>query len=64
MTANTIRREVMPNVKGMGLKDALFLLESMGLKVKVKGRGKIVTQSLDPGTNIAKGLTVTLELAG
>jgi len=46
----------------MGLKDALFLLENMGLKVTVKGKGKIATQSIAPGTALAKGVTVLLEL--
>ncbi len=64
MSANLIREQVMPNVKGMGLKDALYLLENMGLKVAVKGKGKIVTQSIVPGVSLAKGITVTLELAG
>lgn len=64
MASNKVKKRVMPNVKGMGLKDALFLLENMGLKVNVKGKGKIVMQSINPGTNLAKGLTVTLELAG
>jgi cell division protein FtsI (penicillin-binding protein 3) len=61
---STVRQQVMPNVKGMGLKDALYLLENMGLKVTVKGKGKIVTQSIVPGTSLAKGITVMLELAG
>jgi cell division protein FtsI (penicillin-binding protein 3) len=61
---NTIKQQVMPNVKGMGLKDALYLLENMGLKVTIKGKGKIVTQSIVPGTSLAKGITVMLELAG
>ena len=64
MTTNTVRQQVMPNVKGMGLKDALYLLENMGLKVAVKGKGKIVTQSIVPGAGLAKGITVMLELAG
>ncbi|HEY6505205.1 MAG TPA: penicillin-binding protein [Chitinophagaceae bacterium] len=64
MTTNKVRPQVMPNVKGMGLKDALYLLENMGLKVAVKGRGKIVSQSIVPGAGLAKGITVTLELAG
>ena len=34
------KQQIMPNVKGMGLKDALYLLENMGLKVSVKGKGK------------------------
>jgi len=64
ITANKVRQQTMPNVKGMGLKDALYLLENMGLKVAVKGRGKIIAQSILPGTGLAKGITVTLELAG
>jgi cell division protein FtsI (penicillin-binding protein 3) len=36
-------------VRGMGLKDALFLLEGIGLNVQVKGRGKVSVQSLAPG---------------
>jgi cell division protein FtsI (penicillin-binding protein 3) len=63
MRMNSVRKQVMPNVKGMGLKDALYLLENMGLKVTVKGRGKIVTQSVVPGTSLAKGITVMLELS-
>jgi cell division protein FtsI (penicillin-binding protein 3) len=53
----------MPNVKGMGLKDALYLLESMGLKVSVNGRGKVKAQSIAAGAILAKGLTVVLELS-
>lgn len=58
----TVRSAVMPNVRGMGLKDALFLLENMGVKVNVKGNGKITMQSLLPGTPLGKGATVLLEL--
>lgn len=64
MKTRSMLQKTMPDVKGMGLKDALFLLENMGLKVTVKGKGKIVNQSLSPGTSLAKGLTVVLELAG
>ena len=61
--ATTIREHVMPNVRGMGLKDAVYLLENMGLKVAVRGRGKITMQSVAPGTALAKGVTVILELS-
>jgi cell division protein FtsI (penicillin-binding protein 3) len=60
---STVRKQVMPNVKGMGLKDALYLLESMGVKVAVKGRGKVSAQSIAPGSNVAKGTSVVLELS-
>jgi cell division protein FtsI (penicillin-binding protein 3) len=63
VSANKVREEMMPNVRGMGLKDALYLLENMGMKVNVKGKGKIVTQSLAPGTRVGKGVTVMLELS-
>jgi cell division protein FtsI (penicillin-binding protein 3) len=63
MKANNVRLQVMPNVRGMGLKDAVYLLENMGVKVSIKGKGKIISQSLSPGTTIAKGITVMLELS-
>jgi cell division protein FtsI (penicillin-binding protein 3) len=63
MRSNTVRQQVMPNVRGMGLKDALYLLENMGLKVAIRGRGKITMQSVAPGTALAKGITVILELS-
>lgn len=59
-----VRPQVMPNVKGMGLKDAVYLLENMGLKVTIEGRGRVVGQSVEPGFGVAKGITVILELAG
>jgi cell division protein FtsI (penicillin-binding protein 3) len=63
LRSNTIHKQVMPNVKGMGLKDAVYLLENMGLKVQVKGRGKVMNQSIAPGSALAKSNTVMLELA-
>ena len=53
----------MPNVKGMGLKDALYLLENIGVKVSVKGKGKVINQSVAPGTALIKDISVMLELA-
>jgi cell division protein FtsI (penicillin-binding protein 3) len=50
----------MPSVLGMGLKDAVFLLENKGLKVLVTGRGRVYGQSLDAGTTFKKGQAVTL----
>jgi cell division protein FtsI (penicillin-binding protein 3) len=47
----------------MGLKDALQLLESMGLKVAVNGRGKVMSQSVKAGSALVKGLTVVLDLS-
>ncbi len=53
---------VMPNVNGMGLKDALYLLGNAGLKTRVTGSGKVISQSIAPGAKIGKGLSVQIEL--
>lgn len=52
-----------PNVSGMGLKDAVYILEKEGLVVEIKGRGKVQTQTLAPGTKAAKGQKITLLLS-
>lgn len=52
----------MPMLKGMVLKDAVYLCENMGLKISVKGRGKVTTQSIVPGQLIARGQLVNVEL--
>ena len=53
---------VIPDLKGMGLKDALYLLENKGLVAVVSGRGKVVSQSLTAGTNFTKGQKIILML--
>ena len=40
----------MPDVRGMGLRDALYVLESCQVKVSAVGRGKVKQQSLAPGS--------------
>ena len=51
-----------PNVIGMTLKDALFLLENRGLSVVVQGKGSVRTQSLPPGQQAEKGRNIVLNL--
>jgi len=53
---------IMPSVKGMGLKDALYILGNAGLKTRVKGSGQVIGQSILAGTKIGKGLLVQIEL--
>lgn len=53
---------LMPDVKGMGAKDAIFLLENQGLKVSIKGYGRVKYQSIPRGTRIKNGTRVKLEL--
>jgi cell division protein FtsI (penicillin-binding protein 3) len=59
---NTPVRGVMPNVNGMGLKDAMYLLGNVGLKAKVKGSGKVIAQSIQAGNKVYKGALVHIEL--
>lgn len=52
----------MPDVRGMGLKDALFVLESRGLKVRFSGVGAVTQQSIPAGARITPGSTVGITL--
>lgn len=54
---------LMPDVTGMGARDAVFMLESRGLKVTITGRGKVKGQSIPAGNRIKKGERVVLEMA-
>ncbi len=53
---------LVPNVVGMGLRDALYVLENAGMRVRFSGRGVVRTQSIRPGTRIVKGSTVVIRL--
>ena len=59
----SVYRNIVPDVTGMGLKDAVYILENSGLLVTVIGRGKVSTQSIEPGTRINKGQSITLQLS-
>lgn len=52
----------MPDVTGMGARDAVYILERCGLKVRVEGRGKVRHQSIAAGQAIKKGMTCRLEM--
>jgi len=52
-----------PNVQGMGLRNAMTVLESRGLRVIPLGKGKVGKQSLEPGAAILKGQTITIHLS-
>jgi len=58
-----IPKNQMPNVIDMGIKDAIYILENLGLETRIIGRGKIKKQSIPPGTSIKKGDLVYLELS-
>jgi cell division protein FtsI (penicillin-binding protein 3) len=61
MNQRSIPEDRMPSVVGLGLRDALFVLENKGLKVEIDGYGKVVRQSLRAGT-IIQGQTVKLTM--
>ena len=51
-----------PNVVGLGLKDAVYLLENRGLKVIASGRGRVIYQSLTSEVDINKGQAIKIQL--
>jgi cell division protein FtsI (penicillin-binding protein 3) len=51
-----------PDLKGMGLRDAMRLLENQGIEVTSDGYGRIVGQNLPPGTKILNGMKIHLQL--
>jgi cell division protein FtsI (penicillin-binding protein 3) len=60
-TLNT-QKQSMPQLKGMNLKDAVFLCEEIGLKVVAKGKGKVKDQSILEGTKISFGQVINIGL--
>jgi len=55
-------KKITPDVVGMGLKDAVYLLENKGFQVFISGRGKVVNQSMIAGTTFNKGQKISLLL--
>ena len=52
----------MPNTIGMGARDAVYAIECQGIKAKIKGKGRVVRQSIAPGSQLKDGMVCTLEL--
>lgn len=50
--SNPVGHAIVPDVKGMTLRDALYLLENKGLRVQYSGRGRVTSQSLPKGRSI------------
>lgn len=62
LSTQNISLKKMPALAGMGFKDAVYLCENLGLKVMIKGRGKVDWQSISEGQNISKGQIVNIQL--
>ncbi len=58
-----IDKGLVPSVKGMGARDAIFLLEGLGLRVTLYGAGRVVEQSIQPGGRYNKGNHIVLKLS-
>ena len=60
--ADKTSRARVPDVKGMGAKDAVYVLRKRNLKVKISGEGRVDEQSIPAGTMIKPGMTIHLNL--
>jgi cell division protein FtsI (penicillin-binding protein 3) len=58
----SLNGSLVPDVRGMGARDALYLLEEAGLRVHLSGAGRVVSQSITPGSRLVKGVTIALTL--
>ncbi len=56
------RENLVPNLKGMNARDAVFLLENMGMKVQLSGHGQVAWQSINAGSTPVKGQKIELKL--
>ncbi|MDO8550617.1 MAG: PASTA domain-containing protein, partial [Ignavibacteria bacterium] len=56
-----LKKNIMPDLKDVSLRDAIKLLTKLGLKYKINGSGKVVSQSILPGDKIVKGKSCVLE---
>lgn len=59
---NILGKNIAPDVQGMTLRDAIYLLELAGLKVLYEGTGRVQKQSLQPGARISKGDRIYIKL--
>jgi len=62
LTVKSFPEGLVPSVLGMGAKDAVSILENMGLKVEIKGVGRVRQQSMTAGQNFRKGSTIYLQM--
>lgn len=63
LTTRAIEKHTMPDVMGMGLKDALYLLENAGIKVEYIGTGYVREQTIAPGTPFEQDSSIILVLS-
>ncbi len=59
---NPVQNGAVPDVRGMTLRDALYVLENAGLKVEFEGRGRVIEQSMYPGRRVVGDHKIRLKL--
>jgi cell division protein FtsI (penicillin-binding protein 3) len=57
-----VEKGLIPDVRGMSLRDAVFLLENKGMRVRHNGKGRVLRQSPEHGARYYDGTTVSLEM--
>jgi cell division protein FtsI (penicillin-binding protein 3) len=57
-----VEKGLVPDVRGMSLRDAVYLLENSGIRVRVNGKGRVLRQSPQHGARYFEGTTVALEM--
>ncbi len=57
-----VSAHTIPNLTGMGARDAVYALEKRGVRAVIKGRGKVKSQSLYAGTDVKQGMKCELYL--
>lgn len=61
-TKSLVGQDVVPDVRGMTFRDAIYLLEKSGLQVSYSGIGRVEEQSLNPGAKVKKGERIYIRL--
>jgi cell division protein FtsI (penicillin-binding protein 3) len=62
-TPRTVDNGTVPDVRGMTMRDALYLLENYGLKVRTTGSGRVTMQSVEPGLKVQRGTQINIILS-
>jgi cell division protein FtsI (penicillin-binding protein 3) len=58
-----IRQDVVPNLLGMNARDAIYIMEKLGMEAKISGYGKVSSQSVKPGSRVSPGSEIILKLS-
>jgi cell division protein FtsI (penicillin-binding protein 3) len=60
--ANLLEKGKVPDVKGMSLRDAIYLIENFGYRVRTSGRGRVTSQNPKPNSQMAEGGVIMVTL--